>query len=55
MGGTREGKVVEYACMEGYKLKGNAHRTCLSTGEWSGSIPRCRSKLASSDWNAMDP
>ena len=33
---------VSYACNNGYNLaNGSINRTCLSTGNWSGSEPQC--------------
>ena len=32
---------VRYQCKDGYKLGGNVTRTCLATGNWSGSVPSC--------------
>uniref|UniRef100_A0A1X7UL16 Sushi domain-containing protein n=1 Tax=Amphimedon queenslandica TaxID=400682 RepID=A0A1X7UL16_AMPQE len=31
-----------YSCKNGYNLVGNAVRTCLSSGNWSGSPPYCQ-------------
>ncbi len=42
--GTREGGVVEYSCKFGFRLEGGYNRTCLSSGQWSGSLPSCKSK-----------
>ena len=40
--GTREGATVTYSCVKGLVLvDGDEVRTCLSTGEWSGQLPRC--------------
>ena len=33
--------VVTFSCDLGYFLVGDNQRTCLPTGEWSGSIPSC--------------
>ncbi|XP_053321831.1 sushi, von Willebrand factor type A, EGF and pentraxin domain-containing protein 1 [Spea bombifrons] len=35
------GKDVEYECNEGYRLNGDPKRTCLETGNWSGTMPFC--------------
>lgn len=33
---------IEYSCREGFRLVGEANRTCnLKTGQWSGSEPYC--------------
>ncbi len=45
--GTRPNSIAEYSCKSGYSLSGQATRTCLSTGEWSGSAPVCESKCPS--------
>ena len=37
------GAVVHYSCNSGFSLYGNANRTCLSQGNWSGSQPTCGS------------
>ncbi len=42
--GTRPNSVAQYSCYSGYTLSGQVTRTCLSTGEWSGSAPVCESK-----------
>ncbi len=34
------GTVATYTCMNGYKLDGNATRTC-DTGNWTGTVPEC--------------
>ena len=44
MEGTLEGSNVTYSCAQGLALIGDATRTCLSNGAWSGSVPTCRSK-----------
>ena len=31
-----------YSCEDGYSLVGDAVRTCLSSGKWSGNPPYCR-------------
>ena len=44
-GGTTVGSVVRYTCNVGYKLlKGDAVRTCLETGQYTGISPFCGSK-----------
>ncbi|MCG8623730.1 MAG: hypothetical protein MJE68_17270, partial [Proteobacteria bacterium] len=33
---------AEYSCDDGYRLdKGDAKRTCLDEGTWSGEAPQC--------------
>ena len=41
---TTYNSVATYTCNDGYILNGNATRTCLETGLWSGSVPTCTSK-----------
>lgn len=36
-----------YTCENGYQLVGASVRTCLSSGEWSGTPPFCTSKWCS--------
>ena len=36
--------VAIYSCDDGYSLVGDASRTCLETGLWSGTAPTCNSK-----------
>ena len=33
--------VANYSCNTGYNLTGDNSRTCLNSGEWSGSQPNC--------------
>ncbi|CAH1270984.1 CSMD1 [Branchiostoma lanceolatum] len=33
---------VQYRCNQGYTLVGRPVRVCLSTQQWSGSLPRCQ-------------
>ena len=40
----RPGSIARYSCRSGYTLDGNAYRKCLSSGYWSGSEPKCKSK-----------
>jgi hypothetical protein len=35
------GSTATYTCYEGYELVGNATRTCLDSGKWSGTEPQC--------------
>ncbi|XP_019631065.1 PREDICTED: sushi domain-containing protein 4-like [Branchiostoma belcheri] len=37
----REGEEVQYYCSPNYRLDGDSIRECLSTGSWSGMLPRC--------------
>ena len=39
--GIREGERVTYFCNRGFKLSGDANRTCQSNGQWSGTQPKC--------------
>ena len=40
--GTEEGDTVVYSCIRGMTLvDGDEVRTCLTSGEWSGTLPRC--------------
>ena len=49
--GTRIGSTftfdstVNYTCDDGFKLIGDIRRNCLSSGNWSGDLPTCQSKL----------
>uniref|UniRef100_A0A8D0H534 Complement factor B n=1 Tax=Sphenodon punctatus TaxID=8508 RepID=A0A8D0H534_SPHPU len=36
---------VRYHCHQGLALVGSAKRTCLESGEWSGSEPACRGEV----------
>ena len=40
-----EGKDVTFRCSQGYDLIGLQSIRCLQTGQWSGSVPQCKSKL----------
>ena len=42
--GTVYGDTVLYECLPGYTLQGSKTRTCLVTGQWSGSLPNCTRK-----------
>ena len=42
--GTTYNSVANYSCDPGFGLIGDAMRTCLGTGNWSGSEPTCTSK-----------
>lgn len=39
------GATASYTCVKGYKLIGNALRTCTVSAMWNGSVPTCESKL----------
>ena len=41
VGDIWEGSVVNIACMEGYKIKGNSSIMCKGDGKWSGT-PTCQ-------------
>ena len=41
LGGTTFESLAVYRCNEGYVLSYPAGRTCLSSGLWSGTAPRC--------------
>ena len=41
---TTFGSVVNHTCIEGYRLRGEFQRICLSNGEWSGPLPTCDRK-----------
>ena len=49
--GTRIGSTftfdstVNYTCDDRFKLIGQIRRNCLSSGNWSGDLPTCQSKL----------
>ena len=40
-GGTTFNSTAMYNCRSGYHLVGMANRVCQSSGQWSGSTPRC--------------
>ena len=39
--GNMVGDRVTYFCTNGFKLSGDTVRTCLSNGQWSGTLPKC--------------
>lgn len=43
-GATTYNSMATYTCVTGYNLNGNAMRTCVAGGVWSGSDPTCISK-----------
>eukprot|EP00731_Ephydatia_muelleri_P030228 Em0021g751a len=44
--GTTLGSVARYTCNPGFRLDGDASRTCQSTSTWSGNQPSCNSIMA---------
>ena len=42
---TTYNSVVTYSCDVGYTLQGSNSITCLSNGQWSGSVPQWTCKL----------
>ena len=36
--------IATYNCSMGFVLVGDQRRTCLMSGEWSGTEPQCRSE-----------
>lgn len=42
---TYFGSTAIYECWNGFKLIGNARRTCLENGSWSGYDPNCRGMM----------
>ena len=41
IGGTTFNSIAMYNCSSGYHVVGMASRVCQSSGQWSGSTPRC--------------
>ncbi len=39
--GTTYSSTAQYECDIGFVLQGEAQRTCLITGQWSGNTPNC--------------
>lgn len=51
---TTYGSIIEYQCMPDFRIVGENVRRCLSTGIWSGSLPRCMEKaIFDSDQNEV--
>lgn len=40
----QKGSVAVLECADGYTLSGSPLRTCLTSGEWSGTAPECKSR-----------
>ena len=38
---TTFGSTVRYSCRQGYRLEGQAQRTCQASGRWSGTLAQC--------------
>jgi Sushi domain (SCR repeat). len=36
------GGIAQYSCPRGQYMVGNATRTCLKKGTWSGTLPVCK-------------
>ena len=43
------GQAATYNCDTGYNLVGDSTRTCVATGNWSGSEPTCQGVLLKDD------
>jgi len=43
-GVTKIGSTVHHECFPSHKLVGNGTRTCLDSGIWTGSTPKCVGK-----------
>ena len=41
---TTFNNTANYSCVTGYELVGDQTRTCLASGNWSGSQPSCDGK-----------
>ena len=46
LSGTAEGATATYSCKHGFVLEpeGENIRVCNRSGNWNGSVPKCRSK-----------
>lgn len=54
-GSTTYGSLVEYHCLPDFKTIGEETRRCMSSGVWSGSLPRCFDrKLMEMEKNEVD-
>ncbi|KAJ7383514.1 Complement receptor type [Desmophyllum pertusum] len=40
--GLQAGKYAQYWCYDSFTLVGSARITCLGTGKWSASPPKCQ-------------
>ena len=36
--------ITTYKCDFGFRLEGNAQRTCQENGTWNGTVPMCQRK-----------
>ena len=43
LSGTAEGDTATYRCKPGFVLEGEDTRVCNCSGNWTGSVPECRS------------
>lgn len=34
-----------YSCNKGYEVEGPKERRCDETGQWTGTTPKCKSKI----------
>ena len=41
--GTAKGDTATYSCKTGFVLEGEDMRVCNHSGNWTGSVPECRS------------
>ena len=41
---TADGVIAIYSCRPGFVLEGEDTRVCNRSGNWTGSMPECRSK-----------
>ena len=47
--GNMVGNRVTYFCNSGFKLSGDAVRTCQPNGQWSGTLPKCN-RMFTATW-----